>query len=200
MKKTIVFFDTETTGLPMNYGAPVTDVDNWPRLVQLAWLVHDMDGNELKVENRIIKPEGFEIPEEASKIHGITTQEALDGGWDLKTVLHEFASDMNDCTLLIAHNISFDRKIIGCEFYRKEIGTFLEEVQKLCTMHKSTSYCELPNPSGRGGYKWPKLQELHSKLFGSQFEDAHDALADIQATAKCYWKLKELGVINPIIL
>ena len=200
MKKTIVFFDCETTGLPMNYGAPVTDVNNWPRLVQLAWLVHDTEGNEIKVENRIIKPEGFEIPLQASNVHGITTQEALDGGEDLKTVLLEFAKDMNDCSLLVAHNISFDRKIVGCEFYRKEIGTFIEEVQKLCTMHKSTSYCELPNPSGRGGYKWPKLQELHTKLFGSEFEDAHDALADIQATAKCYWKLKELGVINPIVL
>ena len=200
MEKTILFFDTETTGLPLNWGAPIMDVNNWPRLVQLAWLVQDMEGNQIKEVNVIIKPEGFEIPEEVTKIHGITTQEAIDGGQDLNEVLVQFASDLNDCSLLIAHNISFDRKIIGCEFYRKGIENNLETVQKICTMHKSTSYCELPNTTGRGGYKWPKLQELHVKLFGEEFESAHDALADIKATAKCYWQLKKLGIINPIIL
>ncbi len=198
--KTILFFDCETTGLPLSWSAPVTDVDNWPRIVQLAWLVHDMEGNQIKEGNMIIKPEGFEIPIEATKVHGITTQEALDGGEDLETVLVKFASDLHYCSLLVAHNISFDRKILGCEFYRKSIENELEVVHKVCTMHKSTSYCELPNLTGRGGYKWPKLQELHTKLFGKEFESAHDALADIKATAKCYWKLKELGVINPIIL
>ncbi len=36
-----VFFDTETTGLPLNWKAPVTELENWPRLIQLAYIVYN---------------------------------------------------------------------------------------------------------------------------------------------------------------
>ena len=73
----IFFFDTETTGLPKNWKAPVTDLNNWPRLVQLAYLCCDNDGNEISSGDFIIKPEGFSIPAQVSKIHGITNESAL---------------------------------------------------------------------------------------------------------------------------
>ena len=50
-----LFFDTETTGLPKNWKAPVTDVNNWPRMVQLAWETYDVQGNLLARNNHIIK-------------------------------------------------------------------------------------------------------------------------------------------------
>ncbi len=55
----LFFFDTETTGLPQRWNAPVTDVDNWPRLVQLAWIMCDDKGNIIEERSDIIKPEGF---------------------------------------------------------------------------------------------------------------------------------------------
>ena len=78
-----LIFDTETTGLPQNYSAPISDLDNWPRVVQLAWQLHDQAGNYLSGGNYIIKPDGFTIPFNAEKVHGISTQRALDEGHDI---------------------------------------------------------------------------------------------------------------------
>ena len=64
---------------------------------------------------------------------------------------------------------------------------------KYCTMKMSTNYCKLPG--GKQGFKSPKLSELHQVMFGEGFENAHDALADVRATVRCFWKLKELKVI-----
>ena len=57
-----LFFDTETAGLPRNRKAPVSDLNNWPRLVQIAWLLYDNSGSPVKSSDYIIKPEGFAIP------------------------------------------------------------------------------------------------------------------------------------------
>ncbi|MDA3892081.1 MAG: 3'-5' exonuclease [Salinivirgaceae bacterium] len=187
-----LFFDTETTGLPRNYKAPASDTNNWPRLVQIAWRLHDADGNVLDAQEYIIKPEGFTIPKAASNIHRITTKLAIDEGVALQMVLDDFALLIEESTYIVAHNISFDEKIIGAEFIRKGVENNLDKRKKICTMHATTDFCKLP---GNYGYKWPKLQELHLKLFGEEFEEAHDAAADIDATAKCFWRLKELGVV-----
>ena len=187
-----LLFDTETTGLPKNYKAPVTDTNNWPRMVQIAWLTFDNDGNKIDSKDYIIKPIGYTIPTEASNLHGITTERAMAEGEDLDKVLSIFSEVIAKTDYLVAHNISFDEKIVGAEFVRKNFKTKWFSKKQICTMQASTNYCELP---GKYGYKWPNLSELHIKLFGVDFELAHNAAADIDATAKCFWKLKELGVI-----
>lgn len=192
--KQYLFFDTETTGLPKNYNAPYYDSNNWPRLVQLAWIIYDEEGNELKYKNAIIRPEGFTIPSEVSKIHRITTERAQTEGYDLSTVLKVFGSHLVKSDLIIAHNIAFDEAIIEAEMIRKKIPVSFRFSNKFCTMKSTTNFCKVPG--NQGGYKWPKLQELHLKLFDADFEDAHDAYVDISATAKCFWELKRLGVIN----
>mgnify|MGYP000580039483 CR=1 FL=1 len=68
-----LIFDTETTGLPKNWRAPISDTENWPRCVQLAWQVHDEIGNLIESKSYIIKPDNFDIPYESEKIHGIST-------------------------------------------------------------------------------------------------------------------------------
>ena len=90
-----LLFDTETTGLPKNWKAPVTDLNNWPRLVQLAYLFYDNNGNEISAGNHIIKPDGFIIPTDASRIHGISTEKAIQEGKTLLIVLQEFQSLVN---------------------------------------------------------------------------------------------------------
>lgn len=187
-----LFFDTETTGLPRNWKAPVTDVNNWPRMIQLAYLIYDLDGSRLAERNHIIKPSGFTIPHDASRIHGITTERALEEGEDLKTVLDEFSEFAENSSCLVAHNMSFDEKIVGAELIRNRMANCVMEKKKICTMEISTNFCRIEGPYG---YKWPKLPELHFKLFGTSFDDAHDAYADINATAKCFWELKKLGKI-----
>ena len=188
-----LFFDTETTGIPKNYKAPISDLDNWPRLVQLAWFLMDDAGREISSQNRIIKPEGFAIPLAASAVHGITTARALEEGVDLGLALSEFAGALDNSKMLIAHNLSFDEKIMGAEFLRAKISSEIMFWPRVCTMHSSTDYCEIP---GNYGYKWPKLMELHEKLFGEGFDGAHDALADVRACARCFFELRERGVIG----
>ena len=113
-----LFFDTETTGLPKDWKAPVTDLNNWPRLVQLAYLQFDNNGNKILEGDFIIKPNGFIIPKESSNIHGITHEKAMNEGVDLHNVLNDFHKLINNSQTLVAHNMSFDEKIVGSEFLR----------------------------------------------------------------------------------
>ena len=189
-----LFFDTETTGLPKNWKAPVTDLNNWPRMIQLAYLLADAEGKKIAGRDYIIKPVGFTIPEDAAKIHGISTERALKEGVELMTVLLEFQAALGQADCLVAHNISFDEKIMGAEFLRNNMPDTIPAKKKICTMQSSTNYCAIPGPYGN---KWPKLAELHQKLFQVDFEGAHNAAADIAATMKCFWELKRLGVIRP---
>lgn len=187
-----LFFDTETTGLPRNWKAPVTDLNNWPRLVQLAYLFFDKDGNELSSGDFIIKPVGFTIPTESSRIHGITTELANREGHPIKSVLQNFNNLISQSNYLVAHNISYDEKIIGSEFLRNGMTNTTLAKNKICTMQKSTNFCAIDGPYG---YKWPKLSELHFKLFKTGFEEAHNAAVDINATAKCFWEMRKRKLI-----
>jgi DNA polymerase III epsilon subunit-like protein len=187
-----LFFDTETTGLPRNWKAPVTDLNNWPRMVQLAYLFYDQNGKLISRANHIIKPEGFTIPTDAARVHGITTERAIREGNDLHNVLLEFQSLIEKSGILIAHNMSFDEKILGAEFLRNKMPDTIALKKKICTMQSTTNFCRIPGPYG---FKWPKLSELHYKLFQTGFEEAHNAEADINATAKCFWELRRLGII-----
>ena len=187
-----LFFDTETTGLPKNWKAPVTDVNNWPRLVQLAYLQYDKDGTMISGGDYIIRPEGFTIPIDASMVHGITTERALNEGRTVLEVLQEFSNLIEQSETLVAHNFSFDEKIISAEFLRSGIHNGVISKRRICTMKGTTNFCAIPGPYG---YKWPKLSELHYKLFRSYFEEAHNAAVDITATAKCFWELRRIGKI-----
>lgn len=179
-----LFFDTETTGLPRDYKAPSSDTRNWPRMVQLAWILTDENGTRLNERNRIVKPEGFTIPAEAAGLHGITTERAMEEGQPLTEVISQFLTDLGEAGFIVGHNIAFDKKIVGAELVRLGREDVMPGKRSLCTMMASIDYCKLPGPYG---FKYPKLEELHRKLFGRGFEDAHNALNDICATEKCFW-------------
>ena len=192
-----LIFDTETTGLPQNWKAPLTDFNNWPRMVQLAWQMHDSQGKLIAVKNYIIKPEGYDIPYNAEQIHGISTDRANKQGVDLKFVLQEFKKDVLASQFVVGHNVDFDNNIVGCELLRKELTNILADFPHLDTMKESTDFCAIPG--GRGGrFKWPSLTDLHEKLFGEAFAEAHNASADVEATARCFLELVRLNAISPI--
>ncbi len=193
-----LIFDTETTGLPHNKTAPITDVDNWPRLVQFAWQLHDTRGSLISQHNYLIKPEGFDIPFKAEQIHGISTRRAMTEGQSLAEVLAAFSVDLNSTQLLVGHNIEFDINIIGAEFIRQHRDTeFFLRLNKVDTGLAATDYCQLQGGIG-GRLKMPTLVELHQKLFGTDFGDAHDASYDVAATARCFFSLIHINVINPV--
>ena len=189
-----LIFDTETTGLPLNFNAPVTDTANWPRMVQLAWECHDKTGKLLYDKSYIIKPENYTIPQAAEKVHGISTEKALAEGVDLKAVLSEFDDDLKQVSVIIGHNISFDLNVLGAEFVRKDIHSCLHDISWLCTKEVSTEFCALTGGKG-GKFKWPTLSELHEKLFSEGFDEAHNAASDVAATARCFFELLRRKVI-----
>ena len=199
-----LIFDTETTGLPKNWKAPITDTDNWPRCVQIAWQLHDKMGELIEDQNYLIKPDNFEIPYESQKIHGISTELALEAGKTLNEVLEKFNQSLEKSSFVIGHNVNFDINVIGCEFYRKQLKNGLSSKKLLDTCTEDTALlCELPG--GRGGkYKLPTLIELYKFLFESSFKEAHNATADVEATARCFLELirikrfneDQLGVTN----
>lgn len=207
----ILFFDTETTGLPVNFYEPYTNTENWPRLVQLAWITEETDTKEKKEKDLIIRPEGFTIPEEAAKIHNITTEFAERDGVELRAALADFVQDMLAADWLVAHNIEFDKNVICSEIYRTALKLMSEDKlllevgfcipkyflnkRSICTMKLGTNYTKIKTDGG--DYKWPKLIELYRHFFGKDFEGMHDALDDIRATRDCFWEMVRLtGDIN----
>lgn len=184
--KTFLFFDTETTGLPKNWKASYKELNNWPRLVQIAWIISDVNGSIIEQNNYIIKPNGYSIPEDATEIHKISTQKALQYGHELDFVLNQFNDCVNKSDIIVAHNLSFDLNVIASEMFRSNINSDIFDKEQICTMESTINFCKLP---GNYGYKFPKLSELYQKLFYSTFDEAHDASVDIKATFKCFYEL-----------
>ena len=188
-----LIFDTETTGLPQNFSAPITDLENWPRLVQLAWQHHDHTGKLLSSGNHIVYPEGFTIPFNSEKIHGISTKRAQEEGEDLEFVLHEFRKAIDKAHFLIGHNVSFDEKIMGAEYIRKKIPSAIMDKAKIDTKDDGTDFCKI---EGARGYKWPTLTELHWKLFDKGFED-DEILKDADEVKNRLYSIVARTLANP---
>ncbi|MEM7381298.1 MAG: DNA polymerase III subunit alpha, partial [Bacteroidota bacterium] len=184
-----LIFDTETTGLPKRWDAPISDTDNWPRCIQIAWQLHDELGNMLDHQDYLVKPEGFNIPYDAEKIHGISTELAEEQGLPLETVLERFHEALDQSEFIVGQNVGFDVNIMGAEFFRLGLENQLQELRVLDTCTEETALlCKIPG--GRGGkFKLPTLTELHEFLFEEPFAEAHNASADVEATTRCFLEL-----------
>ena len=173
-----IIFDTETTGLPPRFQNKSGFVDpsyflEWEncRIVQIAWIVMDIEGTIVKEANYIIKPAFFIIPEDSTAIHGISQEVANEHGKEIKDVLREFMKDLLTCDTLIAHNIEFDYNVVLAELFRASI--------KICNMKTVHKYCTMRKGSVPNG-KWYKLGELYKKYYGTAPTlSLHNALNDV---------------------
>ena len=197
-----LIFDTETTGLPKKWAAPISDTDNWPRCIQIAWQLHDEMGNLVEHHDYLVQPDGFNIPYDAERIHGISTELAQEQGIQLSAMLEKFNIALSKAKYIVGQNVGFDINIIGCEFYREGMDSPMSQMPILDTCTEVTAAL-LKLPGGRGGkFKLPTLTELHQYLFNEPFAEAHNATADVEATTRCFFELirtenftkKELGV------
>lgn len=180
--QTILTFDTETTGFPNQGG----------RLVQLGALLQDENEKILAELNLIITPDGFDIPQVCTDIHGISTAHAQQYGVPLIVAMAAFTHLAKKATRVVAHNYDFDFAIMRNEYGRlgKDMPAELT-LMKYCTMHNTTQLCKLPSPN-KPGYKWPKLQEAYSFAFNESFDNAHSAMADVRACSRLYfWLTRE---------
>ncbi|MGB0880359.1 MAG: DNA polymerase III subunit alpha, partial [Polaribacter sp.] len=187
-----LIFDTETTGLPKSWNAPITNTDNWPRCIQIAWQLHDEMGNLIEHNDFLIQPKGFNIPYDAEKVHGISTELAQEQGIFLEEGLQLFNEALQKTKFIVGQNVGFDINIVGCEFHRLSIQNHLTSLPILDTCTEKTALmCQLPGGKG-GKFKLPTLTELHKHLFGKAFEEAHNATADVEATTRCFLELIRL--------
>ncbi len=184
-------FDCETTGLPKNWRAPISDLGNWPRAIQAAWSLFDKTGRELESVARLIQPDGFIIPPEVQRIHRITTERAHAEGNKLIDVLCELSSAISKAEILVAHNLKFDESVLSAEYLRMNLSPPFSNKKRFCTMERTTQLCGIP---GARGFKWPTLTQLYWTLFKGKIEDAHDAGADVAACARCFFELKQRGM------
>ena len=188
-------FDTETTGLPRDWNAPLSDLDNWPRVVQVAWQLHAADGSLVEACDFLVQPDGFNIPFGAEDIHGISTELARTEGLPAAEVMAKLRDALARAEFMVGHNLKFDLNALGAEFLR--LGWDESWITKpvLDTMTPQTA--ALVGIPGRGGFKPAKLGELHAKLFGQAFAEAHNATADVEATARCFWELVRIRHWQP---
>lgn len=197
-KNVKLFIDTETTGLPLNDNLPYTDLKNWPYLVQVALIIEDDNYGILAKRNIILKPDGYSIPESATKIHGISNERAVKNGEDRDKVISFLDLALYKSDIIIGHNVSFDLNVIKSEIIRiKGIENALFEKKKhivIDTMKMGSNICKIPYLSFHTRLsmpnKYPKLDELYYKLFNKHFNNQHDAMADVQAAYDCYYELK----------
>lgn len=199
--KNILVFDTETTGLPARAGfeklMPAWDLKSYEtcRVIQLGWCVYGRDGGLLRRRSVYIKPDGFAVPVDSTKVHGITMERLLGEGVTMRAALAEFGADLAKAGLVVGHNARFDVCALASEAWRcglNDLAAAIEGAPVACTMRLAKEFC---GARGQYGLKFPRLAELHVKLFGAEPAIQHDALADVEATAACYFRLRELGVM-----
>ena len=192
-KDRICLFDCETTGLPKNWKAPMQDLDNWPRVIQLAWMVCDKQGVEISRNKHLIFPYGWTMPTEKFWIeNGFTQDNSVLNGKPIEPILNLFKIDLNRCSVMASHNLSFDYNVVGAEMIRAGVKV-TSKLQKFCTKESGTNLCKIPGQYN--SFKWPKLSELYKFLFSKDFEGAHDALNDVIALKECFFELVNRKVI-----
>lgn len=193
----VLFFDTETTGIPEKNAKWDVDYMEFPHVVQLAWI------HGCREESHIIRPDGWKIPQETIEVHGITTEYALEHGEPFAAVVDMFIQDCHDSSLICGHNIYFDTSVIkanilrelGREYYdANDVEQALHKYKRIDTMRASNKWVDARTASGVK--KWPKLCELYSRCFPGETFAAHDALEDTKAVARCLPILIERGLVE----
>lgn len=190
-----VAWDTETTGIPKTRVRPTKEnlskFDD-ARIVSLSAVKFSSRGREIDTFNRIIKPIGYQVG--ATHIHGITHEYAEEHGVPFKTAFREFIEFIGDrCNILCAHNSLFDEGIIGHELLRIGLDPnkdFLDKYIFNCTheMYKKRFLSPI------------KLTNLYKDIFGKEFDNAHNSLADARACGQVYPYLLGQGerVLKPL--
>jgi DNA polymerase III epsilon subunit-like protein len=208
----VLVFDTETTGLPKSKIMNPDTLNLWPHIVQFSYVIYDTILNDIvHSSDSIVKlKDGITIPEDSIKIHGVTNEISQKNGTNIEVILNEFFSHLRNIDLLVGHNISFDINMIKVELLRfiyetkynileDDVKTYKYNLHFLtnyknicCTLQDSIDLCNIKaiDKFGKEYIKFPKLLELHQKLFESTPNNLHNSFNDILVTLRCFMKLK----------
>ena len=174
-----LIFDTETTGLPPKHRVLHLDViQDWPYIVQFSFILFDTESLKTSEYDYVIKASN--IPEESTKIHGITQSMNREQGFDFTDIYDIFKLCVDQCDVIIGHNVEFDIKMLQVECMRHSVFYSIDK-PIVCTMKSTTKMCNLPN------MKWPTLNELHRTLFDSSVIHLHNSIIDVIVCLRCYY-------------
>lgn len=188
-----LIFDISANGKPKNWKRPATDIFNWPRLIHLSWLLYNKDRELVDSRNHIIEPKGFKITSDIERKNKITP-EKLEEAVPVMDALMDFEEAMEEAEYVIAHNMNLCEGVIGAEFSRASLRHSLDTADKYCLMQESTWFCKIPGKDGK--YKWPSLQDIHTKIFNARYANAGDAQTDVATATVCFFGLLDLEAIE----
>lgn len=192
----VLVFDTETTGLPASRNVSITETDKWPYIVQISWILYDTETQiAIEIADHIIDCD-VDIPEESTKIHGITKRMASLRGIPLTIVMDKFDNVLQRAEIVVAHNLSFDKRIYMVEAIRNKRKQYFtrdgERKPEYCTMKSNKERCaiRMTNVKGDTYIKYPNLSELYEHVFGTKPKGTHDSMADVLICLRCYISLE----------
>ena len=193
----ILVFDTETTGLPERRGGRyplINDINKWPYIVQLSYILYDLELKKmLECQDHIIKlPSNVIISKESTNIHGINRTLCNRKGICINYALEDFNSALNQADYIIAHNLSFDKRMIQVENIRLNNKDNFIHKYEYCTMKNNVDFCAIER-IGRNGdkyFKYPTLGELYEKMFHIIPKGTHDSMVDVLICLRCYYNTK----------
>lgn len=197
----ILFYDTETSGLPNK--KQLYNLDVQPHIMQLAFSLYDADRRPvLEVSTLVALPEWADCSPEALATHGITPETTRKYGMNPDAALRLLGYAANRAEVCIAHNEKFDLQLLEFAALRLSTKSPLAERRTFCTMEASTDIVRMPpTPAmikwGHGDkFKNPKLTECWQYFFGEELSGAHDALIDTRGCARVYYHLLDNGYIT----
>jgi len=191
-----LIFDTSAIGKPTNYKASFSDLNAWPRMLHISWILLDENFKPKEDFDLVAIPEGFTVTEDILTNTKLNEEDVKRKSAPLDEILEKFNETVLKAKYVFAHNLNFNENVLGAEYLRQTIKVNLFKVERYCLMQESTYYCKLPSKSG--GYKWPSLPELHAACFGTAYSPHNNARADVVAAARCFIKLMKTGNLEDL--
>lgn len=194
LKDYLLFIDTEASGLPKNWRLPYTAPDNWPYAVQLSWIIYSKDGIKIKEQNHYISNNDFEISASALNVHGLTKEFLQQNGKPRNELLGILSKDLLEYDpLIVGHFMELDYRVIGADYFRETIDNPMETMSTFCIMQASKHLQQNPRS------KFLRLGELYQLLFKQPLLFQHNAMADANATADCFFELVKRNEIRSFV-
>lgn len=188
----LLFIDTETSDKPEQWNKRHVKPEKWPFIVQIAWCIYDQSGTMIKKENFFINEADIIISPESEKIHGITKAKLESIGINRRDVLSILTKDLETYQpIIIGHFVEFDLRMLKVAFERIQMENTSNKLPTYCTMSTIRHFDEIQKL-----YRHLRLEELYEHLFHKKLENQHDAYVDAEATAACFFKMKEDGLIK----